>query len=95
LGYELKPMFFRLNGDWEQVDLYGEGTRGDEEICVVCECKAKIHARDVLAFAKKLDRLWIHLKRRPVPIMFGYSIHPSAQEPASSRKIILVSPLTP
>ena len=93
LGYELKPMFFRLNGEWEQVDLYGEGTMGKEEICIVCECKAKIYERDVHAFVKKLERLWGLLKKRPIPVLFGYSIHPSAQEPASSHNILLVSPL--
>jgi DNA repair exonuclease SbcCD ATPase subunit len=93
LGYELKPMFFRLNGEWEQVDLYGEGKMGKEEICIVCECKAKIHERDVHAFVKKLERLWGLLRKRPIPVLFGYSIHPSAQEPASSHNILLVSPL--
>jgi FtsZ-binding cell division protein ZapB len=93
LGYELKPMFFRLNGEWEQVDLYGEGTMGNEEICIVCECKAKIYERDVHAFVKKLERLWGLLRKRPIPVLFGYSIHPSAQEPASSHNILLVSPL--
>ncbi len=92
-GYKLRPMFFRLNGEWEQVDLYGEGTKNGEEICVVCECKAKIYGRDVLAFIKKLDRLWLHLRKRPIAVMFGYSIHPTAEEPASSRNIILVNPL--
>jgi predicted nuclease with TOPRIM domain len=93
LGYELKPMFFRLNGEWEQVDLYGEGTMGKEEICIVCECKAKIYERDVHAFVKKLERLWGLLRKRPIPVLFGYSIHPSAQEPASSHNILLISPL--
>jgi uncharacterized phage infection (PIP) family protein YhgE len=93
LGYELKPMFFRLNGEWEQVDLYGEGTMGKEEICIVCECKAKIYERDVHAFVKKLERLWGLLRKRPIPVLFGYSIHPSAQEPASPHNILLVSPL--
>lgn len=93
LGYQLKPTFFKLNGEWEQVDLYGEGTKGEEEICIVCECKAKIYGRDVLAFAKKLDRLWLHLRKRPIAVMFGYSIHPSAEEEANPRKIILVNPL--
>lgn len=93
LGYELKPMFFRLNGEWEQVDLYGEGRMGKEEICIVCGCKAKIYERDVHAFVKKLERLWGLLRKRPIPVLFGYSIHPSAQEPASSHNILLVSPL--
>ncbi|MCX7968649.1 MAG: hypothetical protein N3B10_09210 [Armatimonadetes bacterium] len=93
LGYQLRPMFFKLNGEWEQVDLYGEGKKGEEEICIVCECKAKIYGRDVLTFAKKLDRLWLHLRKRPIAVMFGYSIHPSAEEEANSRKIILVNPL--
>lgn len=93
LGYELKPMFFRLNGEWEQVDLYGEGTMGDEEICIVCECKAKIYGRDVYAFVKKFERVRTLMKKRPIPVLFGYSIHPSAEEPASSHKILLVSPL--
>lgn len=93
LGYELKPMFFRLNGEWEQVDLYGEGTMGDEEICIVCECKAKIYGRDVYAFVKKFERVRALVKKRPIPVLFGYSIHPSAEEPASSHKILLVSPL--
>jgi len=92
-GYQLRPMFFRLNGEWEQVDLYGEGTKNGEEVCVVCECKAKIYGRDVIAFIKKLDRLWLHLRKRPIAVMFGYSIHPTAEEPASSRNIILVNPL--
>jgi len=92
-GYKLRPMFFRLNGEWEQVDLYGEGTKNGEEICVVCECKSKIYGRDVFAFIKKLDRLWLHLRKRPIAVMFGYSIHPTAEEPASSRNIILVNPL--
>ncbi|MFN3420993.1 MAG: hypothetical protein ACK40X_04620, partial [Armatimonadota bacterium] len=94
-GYELRPMFFRLNGEWEQVDLYGEGTMGDEEICIVCECEAKIHGRDVYTFVKKFERVRTLVKRRPIPVMFGYSIHPSAEEPASSHKILLVSPLIP
>ncbi|MFN4179959.1 MAG: hypothetical protein ACK4I8_06570 [Armatimonadota bacterium] len=95
LGYELRPMFFRLNGEWEQVDLYGEGRMGDEEICIVCECKAKIYGRDVYAFVKKFERVRTLVKRRPIPVMFGYSIHPSAEEPASSHEILLVSPLIP
>jgi len=92
-GYELKPLFLFVNGEREQIDLYGEGTKDSEEVCVVCECKARIYERDVRAFVRKLSRWELYLKKRVVAVLFGFLVHPSAEWIAKVHRIILVGAL--
>lgn len=92
-GYELKPLFLFVNGEREQIDLYGEGTKDSEEVCVVCECKARIYERDVRAFVRKLSRWELYLKKRVVDVLFGFLVHPSAEWIAKVHRIILVGAL--
>ncbi len=92
-GYELRPLFIFVNGKREQIDLYGEGTKDGEEICVVCECKARIYERDVRSFIRKLSRWRLHLKKRVVAILFGFFVHPSSEWIAKVHRIILFGAL--
>jgi len=92
-GYELKPLFLFVNGEREQIDLYGEGTKDGEEVCVVCGCKARIYERDVRAFVRKLSRWELYLKKPVVAVLFGFLVHPSAEWIAKVHRVILVGAL--
>lgn len=66
--------------------------KGRTPIAVVGETKSTIHGRDVEAFSGRVDRLKNRLPGRVVKVMFGYWIHPSAEEEARRLKVRVIAP---
>jgi len=83
--------FFTVDGQEVEVDLYGEGWRDGEAVAVVGEVRSRIYGRDVELTARQAARLAAQLPGRPVTVLFGFVIHPSAREAAAQTGAIVIS----
>ncbi len=89
---ELERRFLILRGEEVEVNLYGEGYRNGSRVVVVGECKSRIHRRDVDKFYSEIYRPLVEESRKEVlGVLFGYLIHPSAQERARSLGLYVVA----
>jgi len=88
---QLDRQFFRVDGQEVELDLYGEGERDGERVAVVGEVRSRIHGRDVENVVRQAARLAPQLPARPVVVLFGFVIHPSARDVASRLGAIVVS----
>jgi len=91
LGEELNRHFFHIDGTDVEINLYGEGERDGQRVVVLGEAKSRIYGNDVEKFAHNLAVIDHVLKGEVVRVMFGYFIHPSAQEAARERDILVVA----
>ena len=91
LGEELSRRFFHVDGTDVEINLYGEGKRDGQRVVVLGEAKSRIYGNDVEKFAHNLAVIDHVLKGEVVRVMFGYFIHPSAQEAARERDILVVA----
>ncbi|MEW6363661.1 MAG: hypothetical protein AB1714_03370 [Acidobacteriota bacterium] len=82
---------FRVGSETIEVDLYGDGTRGDGPIALIGEAKSRIYRREVSQFRAVLSRLRPLLSVEAVPLMFGYFIDLSAQEEARDEILLVAS----
>ena len=89
----LERRFFTVDGEEIEVDCYGEGTRGGEPVAVLGEVRSRIYGRDVEAIARKAQALSASLPGRAVPILFGYVIHPSAEQAAGQKGVLVLAPI--
>jgi hypothetical protein len=89
----LERRFFTVDGEEIEVDCYGEGTRGGEPVAVLGEVRSRIYGRDVEAIARKAHALSASLPGRAVPILFGYVIHPSAEQAAGQKGVLVLAPI--
>jgi hypothetical protein len=48
-------------------------------VTVLCEVKSRIYGQDVKTFRRRVDRLSVDLAVRPVAVMFGFRVHPTAR----------------
>jgi predicted nuclease with TOPRIM domain len=87
----LDRAFFQLDGQEVEIDLYGAGHRDGEPVAIVGEVKSRIYDRDVEALATRVRQLAPQLPGTPVPVLFGFVIHPSAREAASRLGAILIA----
>ncbi|MDQ7849475.1 MAG: hypothetical protein RB148_04275 [Armatimonadota bacterium] len=87
----LDRRFFTLDGQEVEVDLFGEGTRDGEPIAVVGEVRSRIYGEDVQRVAQRALDLAGQLPGRPVVVLFGFVIHPSAREAAARLGAIVIS----
>jgi len=87
----LDRRFFTVDGQEVEVDLYGEGRRDGEVVVVVGEVRSRIHGRDVEMAARQAQRLASQLPGRPVTVLFGFVIHPSAREVAAQYGAVVIS----
>jgi uncharacterized protein (DUF3084 family) len=90
-GLELERRFFVADGQELEVDFYGEGRRDGEVVAVVGEVRSRIHGRDVEAAVRQAERLAPQLPGRPLPVLFGFVIHPSAREMAGRLGAVVIS----
>jgi hypothetical protein len=74
--------FFQTEVGDEEVDLYAEASRQGSSVVVVGEVKSRIYAGDVQKFSAKLARLAPGLPAEPFAVMFGFVVHPAAQQMA-------------
>jgi predicted nuclease with TOPRIM domain len=87
----LDRAFFRLDGQEVEIDLYGIGRRNGEQIAIVGEAKSRISGRDVEVLTERARQLASQLPGPPVPVLFGFVIHPSAREAASRLGAIVIA----
>jgi hypothetical protein len=88
----LERRIFKVDGEDMEINLYGEGMKGRAPITVVGEAKSTIHGRDVEAFSARVDRLKSQLRGRIIKLMFGYWIHPSAEQEAKKLQVHVIAP---
>jgi seryl-tRNA synthetase len=82
---DLERKFF----DGIEVNLYGEGRKNDSKIIILGEVKSRIYDRDVLKFVDILKT--VESEYETYRLMFGYFIHPSAEQIADIHKIKLIA----
>ncbi|MCS7173099.1 MAG: hypothetical protein N0A24_06845 [Armatimonadetes bacterium] len=87
----LERRFFTVDGEEVEVDFFGEGTRDGERIVVVGEVRSRIYGRDVEVLARRVRSLAPQLTGTPVPALFGFVIHPSAQQAADRTGVLLIA----
>ncbi|MDY0000248.1 MAG: hypothetical protein RBU30_03020, partial [Polyangia bacterium] len=80
----------------EELDLFSEGDRGGEAVAIVGEVKSRIYEADARRFAAKAARVAEALEATlgPLPlvsILFGFVVHPSAQQAAKDLDLLLVA----
>ncbi len=89
----LHRRFFTTDGKEIEVDFYGEGERDDEPVVIVGEVRSRIYGRDVESLLRKVQDLLPVLPARPVPVLFGFVIHPSAVEAAEHKGVLVLAPV--
>lgn len=87
----LERRFFPLDGEEVEIDFYGEGVRDGQAAAIVGEVRSRIYGRDVESAAAKARRLASQVTGVPVPVLFGFVIHPSAREAAERTGAIVIS----
>ncbi|MDR7469137.1 MAG: hypothetical protein QN201_03230 [Armatimonadota bacterium] len=88
---KLQRRFLTLDTEEVEVDLYGEGTRDGERIVVVGEVKSRIYGRDVEALGRRIQALAAALPGIPVPVLFGFVVHPSAIDAAARAGAVVIT----
>jgi len=68
------------SGKDDEINIYGKGTLAGEEVYIIGESKAQIGKSDVKDFIKLLKRVTDHLKKKIIPIILCYSIHPRVEK---------------
>ncbi|MDR7595238.1 MAG: hypothetical protein QN180_08400, partial [Armatimonadota bacterium] len=87
--------FFTVDAEEVEVDFYGEGTRDGETVVVVGEARSRIYGRDVEALLRKVQLLSPLLPAHPLPVLFGFVIHPSAAQLAAQKGVLVFAPVGP
>ena len=89
---ELERRFFNVDGREVEVNLYGEGRRGDRKVVVLGECRSRIYGRDVRKFYEEVYLpVSSKIGKEAVGVMFGYLIHPSAKKMAEELGLYVVA----
>ncbi len=88
---KLERRFFSVDGEEIEVNLYGEGMRNGRKVVVVGEAKSRIYGDDVWKFHSKMEKIKHLIKEDVFRVMFGYLIHPSAEERAKELGIAVVA----
>lgn len=91
LKQELDRRFFLVDKTEVEVNLYGEGRMGDQDVIVVGECKSRIYHREVEKFLETLSFLGDRFGKKVIKVLFGFYVHPSAQPLAQANDILLVA----
>jgi len=91
---EFRPTYVSGDGKEFQVNLFGKGRRADgKDVILAGECKSRIQRREVAAFAKTLRAVRkAYAEMDVVAFMFGYLVHPSADEEAEKHGILVLAP---
>lgn len=87
----LERRFFMVDDRRVEVNLYGEGVRGGRRAIVLGEARSRIYERDVKEFHSVSSFLVPTLGDEVLRVMFGFFIHPVAQEEAERLGIVLVA----
>jgi len=84
-------VFFEVDGEQVEINLYGEGRRDGQGAVVLGESKARIYGRDVQDLTKVLAQVEPLVEGEVVRVMFGFYIHPTALREAREAGILLVA----
>ncbi|MCD6513562.1 MAG: hypothetical protein J7L07_01420, partial [Candidatus Odinarchaeota archaeon] len=87
----LDRKFFKIDTEEIEVNLYGIGSRDEKRVIVIGECKSRIYRSDVEKFSSVVGRLREIIGDEIYALMFGYWIHPSAEEAAKKYRITLIA----
>lgn len=82
--------FIQVSGQQIEVNLYAEGKRDGEKVILIGEAKNRIKRAEVRKFTKRLRLLKKVLDEPLFPFMFGFWIHPSAEELAVEHDMELI-----
>ncbi|MHA1579260.1 MAG: hypothetical protein ACTSUQ_06500 [Candidatus Freyarchaeota archaeon] len=90
---ELESRYVRHGEAEVQVNLFGRGRRADgTEVLIAGEVKSRIYKSDVRSFASVVETVRnAYPGREVLAFMFGYLIHPSADEEAEKHGIIVLA----
>ena len=89
---DLSPRFIMVDGTELQLNLFGIGRKDAKEIIVVGECKSRIYASEVRKFSRLLKKVHKAFPDKEVlGFLFGFLIHPSAEEEAKKYGIKLIA----
>ena len=91
-GLTLGRQYVKLaSGEASEVDLMGTGQRRGEAVVVVGECRARLGGGEARRLADKLDRVAETMAdRQVVRLIVAMSIHPSAEDVARERDVLLI-----
>jgi hypothetical protein len=74
--------YFHTAQGEEEVDVYPEGDRTGTTVAVIGEMKSRIYSADVKKYALKFARIAETLPAKPLGLMFGFVVHPAANDVA-------------
>ncbi|MEM2720266.1 MAG: hypothetical protein QXU49_05720, partial [Candidatus Caldarchaeum sp.] len=80
-----------VDGEEIEVNLYGEGEKDGRKLVIIGEAKSRIYKREVEAFDAWAEKIAATIGQETYKFMFGYLIHPSAEEEGRKRKIKLIA----
>ena len=82
--------FITIDGRGIEINLYAEGKRDGETIILLGEAKNRIRKAEVSKYIKRITALKDYFDKPLFLFMFGYWIHPSAEELAKDNGIELI-----
>jgi len=82
--------FITIDGKGIEINLYAEGKRDGETIILLGEAKNRIRKAEVSKYIKRITALEDYFDKPLFLFMFGYWIHPSAEELAKDNGIELI-----
>jgi exonuclease VII small subunit len=93
-GIELENLtrkFIKVNNEELEINLYGEGNRGGAKIIILGEARSRIYSSDVEGFDELAEKVKRTVPNNVYKLMFGYYVHPSAEQEAKKRGITLIA----
>jgi len=88
---EFTRKFIIIDGEEIEINLYGEGRKEGAKIIILGEVRSRIYLNDVERFSKIVEKIKKKIEGNTYELMFGYYIHPSAEEEAKKKKISLIA----
>jgi prefoldin subunit 5 len=93
-GIELESLtrkFIKVDGEELEVNLYGEGSKGGVKMTILGEARSRIYSSDVENFDRLVEKVKRFVPNNVYKLMFGYYVHPSAEQEAKKRGITLIA----
>ncbi|MHA1381107.1 MAG: hypothetical protein ACTSRG_22295, partial [Candidatus Helarchaeota archaeon] len=87
---EFQRKFIDVDSEKIEINLYGEGIFNQKDIILIGDSKSRIYSNEVNSFLKQVAKIEKIIKKPIFKFMFGFFIHPSAQDLADSNDIYLV-----
>ncbi|MCS7133477.1 MAG: hypothetical protein NZ921_01570 [Candidatus Caldarchaeum sp.] len=88
---EFVRRWFVVDGEELEVNLYGEGEREGRRLFLLGDVKSRIYRREVEAFDDRAEKVAKTVGGDVYKFMFGYLIHPSAEEEGRRRRVALIA----